>query len=134
MISDDMRNILILTVAVLCSAAPALALDSKILTQLKKLDPEERLEQRCDIEAMDRIAKQQKGFRPDKVIAYTLRDTVVDDNEIKAPGAVFRSSGEWYQLKYKCETGPERLTVTSFDYKVGAMVPRDKWSQYFLYD
>lgn len=119
---------------VLMTALPAHALDSSIIQQLDRLTPEERREQRCDIEAMSRISKDEKDFRPDKVIAYTFADTVEADDFFKAPGAVFRSKGEWYRLKYKCKTAEDGLTVQSFDYKVGAKVPRDAWSEYYLYE
>ncbi|MDI7861309.1 DUF930 domain-containing protein [Rhizobiaceae bacterium n13] len=118
----------------LLSASPVLALDKSIVSQLQKLDPETRLEQRCDTEALDRIAKGGKGFKPDKVIAYTFSDPVHGNNSIEAPGAVFRSKGEWYRLSYSCKTGPKHIKVQDFDYKVGKQVPRDKWEEYYLYD
>lgn len=67
---------------------PAFAIDASVMRQLNALAPEERLEQRCDIEAMERIATEQKGMKPDKVIAYTFGDPEVGKNSIKAPGAV----------------------------------------------
>ncbi|CDN46978.1 DUF930 domain-containing protein [Neorhizobium galegae] len=119
----------------LLSALPAHALDAHIVRQLDALAPDERREQRCDIEAMDRIKKDNKGeFKPDKVIAYTFSQPVEDGNAIRAPGAVFRSAGDWYRLKYKCETGDKGLEVMSFDYKIGSKVPREEWEKYYLYD
>ena len=75
-------------------ASPALALDARIRGQLEKLTPEERLEQRCDMEAMDRIGGGKGGFRPDKVIAYAFGDPKLDGTTFKTKGAVFRSKGE----------------------------------------
>lgn len=129
-----MRYLLPAVLLVVFSAAPSVALDSAIKRQLNALAPEERLEQRCDIEAMERIASEQKGMRPDKVIAYTFGEPQVTENSIKAGGAVFRSSGEWYKLKYKCRTGEESLTIQSFDYRVGEKVPESQWGQYYLYN
>lgn len=110
------------------------AIDSRIERQLNALDPQERREQRCDIEAMAQIARDAGGFRPDKVIAYTRAETVEKGDDIKAPGAVFRSSGDWYQLKYKCRTGDHGLGIVSFDYKIGDKIPRNKWDHLYLYD
>nr|WP_185969905.1 DUF930 domain-containing protein [Rhizobium straminoryzae] len=115
-------------------ALPAQAIDNRIVRQLDALTPEERREQRCDIEAMNRIARESEGFRPDKVIAYTFGDTVEKGDLIRAPGAVFRSRGDWYRLRYKCQTANDGLEVKSFDYKVGSKVPREQWEQYYLYD
>ncbi|WP_436252068.1 DUF930 domain-containing protein [Neorhizobium sp. LjRoot104] len=119
----------------LLSALPAHALDARIVRQLDALAPDERREQRCDIEAMDRIKQDNKGeFKPDKVIAYTFGDPIEAGNAIRAPGAVFRSAGDWYRLRYKCETGDEGLKVMSFDYKIGSKIPREEWEKYYLYE
>ena len=113
---------------------PALAIDANVLRQLNALAPEERLEQRCDIEAMERIAKEQKGMKPDKVIAYAFGDPDVAPDSIKATGAVFRSGGEWYRLRYKCQITPTSLGIRDFDYKVGDKVPESQWAKHYLYD
>lgn len=128
-----MKKTLSLVAFALFSASSAHALDDRIVKQLNALAPDERREQRCDMEAMDRIRKE-AGYKPDKVIAYSFGDPVENGNAIRAPGAVFRSGGDWYRLKYKCETGEKGLKVLSFDYKIGSKVPREQWEQHYLYD
>ncbi|WP_242221364.1 DUF930 domain-containing protein [Shinella zoogloeoides] len=115
-------------------ASPALALDARIRGQLEKLTPEERLEQRCDMEAMDRIGGGKGGFRPDKVIAYAFGDPKLDGTTFKTKGAVFRSKGEWYRLSYKCEASEDRLEVNGFKYRIGEQVPHEEWAAHYLYD
>jgi hypothetical protein len=115
-------------------ASPAMALDARISSQLQKLTPEERLEQRCDMEAMDKISDGKGGFRPDKVIAYAFGDPKLEGTTFKTRGAVFRSGGEWYRLSYKCEASADRLEVNAFKYNVGDMVPREDWAAHYLYD
>ena len=115
-------------------ASPASALDARIRGQLEKLTPEERLEQRCDMEAMDRIGDAKAGFRPDKVIAYAFGDPKLDGTTFKTKGAVFRSKGEWYRLSYKCEASADRLEVNAFKYKIGDQVPHEDWAAHYLYD
>lgn len=121
-------------VTALSATLPAHALDARIIRQLGALAPDERREQRCDIEAMDRISEEADGFRPDKVIAYTFADPVEKGDSLRAPGAVFRSGGDWYRLKFQCETAEHGLKVKSFTYKIGAKVSRDDWQRYFLYE
>ncbi len=128
-----MKKQLSVMALVLLSASAAHALDARVTRQLNALDPDERREQRCDMEAMDQIRKTGE-FRPDKVIAYTFSDTVEDGNRLKAPGAVFRSAGDWYRLKFRCETADTGLKVLSFDYTIGSKVARDLWDKYYLYD
>jgi hypothetical protein len=113
--------------------SPAFAIDARIRSQLEKLTPEERLEQRCDIEAMDKIDGK-GGFRPDKVIAYAFGDPKLEGTTLKTRGAVFRSKGEWYRLSYKCEASADRLEVKTFNYKIGDMVPHEDWAAHYLYD
>ena len=109
------------------------AIDGKLKAQLLKLDPKTRLEQACDTEAMIRIRKD-NPYRPDKVIAYTFRDPVYGSNSINAPGAVFRSKGEWYHLSYKCHTDAENVSVQKLAYTIGKKIDRSKWEEYYLYD
>jgi hypothetical protein len=120
---------------VLLAAWPlaAHAVDTRIKAQLLKLDPKTRLEQACDTEAMIRI-RHDGGYRPDKVIAYTFRDPVYGEDSIKAPGAVFRSGGQWYHLSYSCQTGPKHIHVRDFAYEVGNRISRESWGKYYLYD
>ncbi|KQV63985.1 DUF930 domain-containing protein [Rhizobium sp. Root1220] len=125
---------IVLLLSVLSLAAPAFAVDPAIKKQLEKLDPSTRLEQSCDTEAMSRINNDKTGYRPDKVIAYTFKDPVASDDRIDAPGAVFRSKGDWYHLSYTCITGPQHINVRELEYKIGEKVPREKWAGYYLYD
>jgi hypothetical protein len=128
-----MKRSLSVVAVVLLSASASHSLDARVIRQLNALAPDERREQRCDMEAMDRIRA--KGeFRPDKVIAYTFSDPVENGNKLKAPGAAFRSGGDWYRLKFRCETADKGLKVVSFDYKIGTKVSRDEWTKYYLYD
>ena len=125
---------LLTALCTLALAAPAFAIDARIRGQLEKLTPEERLEQRCDMEAMDRIGSGKGGFRPDKVIAYAFGDPKLDGTTFKTRGAVFRSEGEWYRLSYKCEASDDRLEVNAFKYKIGDVVPHEDWAAHYLYD
>jgi hypothetical protein len=128
-----MKKHLTIAAVTLLFALPAHALDGRIVKQLNALAPDERREQRCDLEAMDRIRKD-ADLKPDKVIAYSFGDPLENGNAIRAPGAVFRSSGSWYRLKYKCETGEQGLKIMSFDYTIGSKVPREEWEKHYLYD
>lgn len=115
------------------AAYPTQAMDRSLVRQFEKLDPQTRLEQRCDTEAMERIGADKNRFEPDKVIAYTFADPVMKGDKMKATGAVFRSKGDWYKLAFRCKTDSEHLEVLSFEYKIGERVPREKWDQFYLY-
>lgn len=131
------RIALVLTALSLAASAfapTAFAIDPAIKKQLEKLDPATRLEQSCDTELMSRINKDDTGYKPDKVIAYTFKDPIPGDDRLEAPGAVFRSKGDWYHLSYNCITGPQHINVRELSYTIGDKVPRDTWTKYYLYD
>jgi len=102
------------------------ALDARVVAQLKRLNPVDQLEQRCDIEGMERLSA-------DKVISYTFSRPTRSPVRLQADGAVFRRKGEWYRLSYDCVTRPDNLTITSFKFHVGSKIPREEWSKLSLY-
>lgn len=99
--------------------------------QLRQLDLHTRLEQRCDIEAMERLAKETK-WAPDKVVAYVFSDPKASTNHVIAKGAAFRSRGSWYHLSYDCKTDETNMIIKSFSYKTGVLIPRSQWDQHYL--
>ncbi|MEJ5018233.1 DUF930 domain-containing protein [Ochrobactrum vermis] len=100
--------------------------------QLEKLDPATRLEQRCDVEAMERITREQNKFSVDKVLAYAFSDPVTRKNSIKADGAAFRSREHWYKLSFVCKTDEEHINIVSFRYDIGDEVPQNQWDKHYL--
>ncbi|AJY48039.1 signal peptide protein [Martelella endophytica] len=118
---------------ILATTTQAMALNQRITTELKSLDPEEELEQRCDVEALSQINDARKDMYPDKVIAYTFAPPSVKGNTIDAHGAAFRSHEHWYRLTYHCVTDRSELTVKSFSFKIGAEIPRAQWDRLYLY-
>ncbi|ATN37333.1 hypothetical protein ACO34A_26570 (plasmid) [Rhizobium sp. ACO-34A] len=130
-----MVGLFTLTIAIDGISSAALALsDERLNQQLLKLDPETRLEQTCDTEVMFRINHDANKFEVDKVIAYAFGDSTSSGNSFNAPGAVFRSRGQWYHLKYMCQTGPRHLDAHKLTYEIGPVVPRSEWSEHYLYD
>lgn len=115
-------------------AGPAHAMDSALRAGLLKLDPQTRLEQRCDAEVLDRITRDNHQYRADRVVAYAFATPEMTADSIRSSGAAFRSKGEWYRLKFKCETAPDHMEVLDFKYKIGAEIPKEQWSKYNLYD
>ncbi|MFK4825141.1 DUF930 domain-containing protein [Paenochrobactrum sp. BZR 588] len=113
-------------------AMPANAMTALEIAQLKKLDPATRLEQRCDVEAMEAVGRSEPGFSPDKVLAYAFAEPSIKPQSIVAKGAALRSRNQWYRLSYTCETDTDRMTILSFKYKLGDIVPHDQWDAHYL--
>lgn len=128
------RSVLLLVFAVFLAASmpSAFAMNASEKAQLEKLDPDTRLEQRCDVEAMERITREQNKYSVDKVLAYAFSDPVTKADGMKADGAAFRSREHWYRLSYVCKTDAEHIKVLSFRYSVGDEVPEDQWAKHYL--
>lgn len=128
-----MRIFCLAAVAVAAAVSPAGALDARMKAGLLAFDPATRLEQRCDAEVADRIAKEDGRFDPDKVIAYATGEPKVAGDEIKTRGGALRSKGEWYHVAYRCLTGPDHMQVLSLRYRIGDKIPEDEREEYNLY-
>ncbi len=113
---------------------PAAAAEGGLKQQFLRFDPATRLEQLCDYEAMLSISHDRNRYNPDKVIAYTFGEPLMSEDTLVAPGAVFRSRGDWYRLSFKCKADVEHVEIQSLKYEIGKKVPREKWTKYFLYD
>lgn len=123
------------TTAILTAAAllPTLAVaappsDKSILS----LAPNARVEQRCNARAMGVIGREHHDLRPDELVAYAFADTIIKGETIRAPGAAVRSRGKWYRLSYTCSTKDDGVDIVTFQYKLGAVVPREDWDAHYL--
>jgi hypothetical protein len=115
------------------SYAAGSQMDPLFLASLKRLDPETRLDQVCDYEAMLRLGRDLHGFRPDRAKAEVISKPIRTGNSVKATGGAVRSAGHWYVLSYACETTSDQMKVTSFSYQVGKLIPSSDWPKYGLW-
>lgn len=118
---------------VFVAGTPAPAMDARFKAMLKTLDPELRLEQVCDAEAMRTIGKDRNAYRPDRALIGALARPQIHGDTIVGSGGAFRSRGKWYGFSFTCEAAPDRLSVQSFDFKIGGPIPEEKWSAYGLW-
>ena len=116
-----------ITIALLLLPSPAFAIDDRFLSSLNKLDPATRLEQICDLEAMSRIS------HADRAKSDVVSHPIHSGNTLTANGGAFRQKGKWYQFSFMCKATPDHLKVVSFSYKVGELIPEEKWSNYGLW-
>ncbi|MER8825575.1 DUF930 domain-containing protein [Mesorhizobium sp. M0938] len=134
MLLAPMKKLCLTVLASVTLSWPASAMDSALRAGLLKLDPQTRLEQRCDAEVLDRITHDDRKYKADRVVAYAFATPEMGTDAITSPGAAFRSKGQWYRLKYKCQTAPDHMQVLDFRYRIGEEIPEADWSKYNLYD
>jgi len=115
------------------AAVSQAAAGEKFRKALDRLDPQTRLEQVCDLEAMNRLKKDPK-YKPDRAQGAASAEPKTEGHKLTATGGAFRSKGDWYHLSYNCITGPQHINVRELDYQIGEKVPREKWDKYYLYD
>jgi hypothetical protein len=125
-------NRLLLSITIVAAAIPAAALaanSKRLEQQLRKLDPQTRLEQICDIEAMRRIKRDPNPFKPDRAVLAATADPKASGNAIHGTGGAFRSQGKWYGFSFKCEADSDHMKVLVFEYKLGEAIPEDQWAK-----
>jgi hypothetical protein len=113
-------------------AVPANAQNQRLLDSLQKVEPNTRLEQICDFEAMRRI-RRDTGKKVDRAKSDASSTPVHDGHTLTVNGGAFRAGGKWFQLSFVCKGSPDHLHVTEFTYKVGEEIPESKWSSLGLW-
>jgi hypothetical protein len=126
-------KIIAATLCLLSFATPAFAADARFIASLGRLDPNTRLEQICDYEAMNRIGDGNNAFHPDRAKSDAITAPRHLGDTLVANGAAFRSGGRWYAVSFTCKAAPDHIRVLSFTSKIGALIPESKWPAYGLW-
>jgi hypothetical protein len=95
---------------------------------LKRLEPQTRLQQLCNLEAILQINRQYEEHAVDFVIAYAREAVVRKGDAIIARGAAFHSNGRWYNLAFECQLSANQREVASLKFKLGDTIPGDQWA------
>ena len=127
-----MRTAAIAAVVLCLWTGQAAAVDPRIRGVLMRTEPDTRLEQVCDIEAIRRIGREQP-YKPDRAKSDILEHPRHAGDFMSAPGAAFRSRGRWYGLAFECKGTPDHLDVLSFSYRVGTLIPASRWDELGLW-
>lgn len=99
--------------------APAMA---RAKDAIKKLPPEKRLSQTCNIEAIGQLGNAGKGYNPDALVADALAKPAMEGSSFTVVGGAFRSDGKWRAISYECTLSKDLSAVKSFSYRVGGDV------------
>jgi hypothetical protein len=100
---------------------------------LERLDDTTRLEQVCSLEAMVRVNRDRNPYHPDRAVIHAMSEPKRDGDTLQGDGGAFRSGRKWYRFSFVCKTDPHHMQVTEFTYKLGTLIPEDKWEEYGLY-
>ncbi|MDR7032112.1 DUF930 domain-containing protein [Mesorhizobium sp. BE184] len=100
-----------------------------VRADLASMAGNERQLQLCAVEAMDQIRHWRRDLAPDRVVPYATARERISGPHVQADGAAFRSKGNWYGLKFKCDFAAGGEAVTGFAFLVGDPVPRARWDE-----
>lgn len=100
---------------------------------LSKLRGDTRLEQLCNIEAMEQITHWRSDLEPEWVVTSVRTDTQTIDSTYVAKGAAFRQEDHWYDLSFICEATPDLEEVVSFKFTVGKRIPHNQLERLRLF-
>ncbi len=98
----------------------------------RKLFPDERIIQLCNLEAMEQVHAWKPAFDPDFVVAYARADIRLDDVTLEAKGAALRDHQAWFEIAYRCEVTPDTEAVVAFEFELGDAIPQDRWAELLL--
>ncbi|MFD1198816.1 DUF930 domain-containing protein [Brucella gallinifaecis] len=93
---------------------------------LGKLSPTDRVIQICGIEALEQIRHKRPDITPDMM---ARKGGNLTESSLKMFGGAFRSHANWYNLDFDCKINPQDLTVSSFQYAIGDLIPKKDWSR-----
>jgi hypothetical protein len=100
-------------------SSPSLA---RVRDSIKKLPPEKRLAQSCNLEAVGQIGNAGRGFSPGALVADVFAKPAIAGTSFTVTGGAFRSQGKWYALAYDCTLTTDLSAVKSFSYRIGGDV------------
>jgi hypothetical protein len=124
---------LLITAAGALGATNAALADASMDRVLKELEPEERAHQACTIRGLGVIRKGTHLRGIDRVKTSTQQRATFKNNVVTATSAAVRANHHWYALKYKCTVTDDQMKAKSFDFKLGAEIPEEKWEDLGLW-
>lgn len=123
---------LILSMLVWALPASAIAADSGVDPSLRRLDPETRLVQVCDLAVMDKTSSRKDGVT-ERAFIDALHRAHIRGDTAYGDGGAFRRRGEWYEFSYRCTVTPDHMRTTALEVAVKRRVPHTEWAAKDLY-
>ncbi len=106
----------------------------KLEKSLEKLDPTELVTQVCDLGAMKALSGDSQWRHTDRVLIDAISEPRLSGNKASGEGGALRREGQWYRFSYSCTLSGNHMSVVDFRYKVGAMIPKEKWTEFGLWN
>ncbi|NVK34950.1 MAG: DUF930 domain-containing protein [Rhodobacteraceae bacterium] len=95
--------------------------DPRARTAMGRMVGSERLNLLCMTELREQLNAASRP--PDMLPSFRLQEGAV----LQPRRAAFRSLGQWYDVEFRCEADSAIRRVVSFQYRIGAPIPRSEW-------
>lgn len=105
--------------------------DPRVKQALGQLPVKQRIVQLCGIEALEQIRRERPNDFPDLLTPGTSGGFIGKD-QMNASGGAYRGKGNWYDVDFKCKVDLETVSVVSFSYAIGGIVPKAAWKRRML--
>lgn len=117
----------------LLSVTAAHAANARLPAGFMKMEPRTRSLQICNNRGSREISREKEFSRLDRVVVDAMSNPTFDRNVISGDGGAFRNRGQWHQFQFKCTLADDSMSATSFSYRVGDIIPEDKWERFGLW-
>lgn len=102
------------------------------LHEWRRLYPDERIIQLCNLEAMEQVHAWKPDLEPDFVVAYAMGDIALTGFSLVADGAALRDHRAWYAMRYRCAVAADIEAVVAFEFVLGEPIPESEWEEHHL--
>ncbi len=93
---------------------------------LKKMDPQTRMTQVCDLLGLQTFTREKKLVKPDRVRINATAVPTVQGNVVSGSGGAVRTAGQWLSFSFTCTVTPDRMKATAFTYTMGKPIPKNR--------
>lgn len=98
-----------------------------------KLPDEERARQVCIVLGIDKIRKDKRVAKADRVKTSIFSQASFADNTVSTKGGAVRSNQQWYHLAFTCHLDTDLKHAKDFTFEVGNVIPEAEWEDLGLW-
>lgn len=127
-------RIALLFAAAVCAASFAVPAGAASLKEsFEKLPDDERARQVCIVLGIDKIRKDKRVAKADRVKTSIFSQASFADNTVSTKGGAVRSNQQWYHLSFTCHLDSELKHAKDFTFEVGGVIPEANWEDLGLW-
>lgn len=120
--------------AAICAASLAMPASAASLEDsFEKLPDEERARQVCIVLGIDKIRKDKRVAKADRVKTSIFSQATFANNTVSTKGGAVRSNQQWYHLSFTCHLDSDLKHAKDFTFEVGDIVPEADWEDLGLW-